>query len=272
MSDWLTEVRAEFDALFELDWRTRVAYLNKRHGLNGDVAFRSSRWAPEFFYGPLHSFERGRWVAVLSLNPHSASDEDVQWHERQEWTADAYWRFLTRQDLRGFDEDAFFYAPFARRLVLLARAAMRQDLASLDEGAFLMSRMAVFESIPYASRKYRTGLISELYSQRDVGCLFARHLWYSAVVGCPPAAILVNGNDAVFAFAEIQEGWEWREVRYPSAHRPEKSLRHWEGVLRTPNGASIPVIGFPQRAQGSHNAAVEIEQLASYVQESVARD
>jgi hypothetical protein len=57
----------------------------------------------------------------------------------------------------------------------------------------------------------------------------------------------------------------WTQEFYASTHLPTKSLWHKQGYVATPNG-DLPVAGFPfLRTRSTHNANVEVADLAARI-------
>lgn len=199
------------------------------------------------------------------------SEENEDWYRQQAWDPQSYWDYLNRRDLRGFAEADYYYARFARPLVKLAGAALVgiADPVS-NEVAILMRRLALFEILPYASKTYvpRPQDAASM-ARSDIGCLIAQDAALGAIGHRRPAAVLVNGNDAVHVWKAVH-GTEWTELRYRSGTNVAKNLRHWEAWF--PSGThSIPVFGFPQlRTRSSHNSNVEVSQLATRIAEVIA--
>ena len=131
-----------------------------------------------------------------------------------------------------------------------------------------MHRMAFFEILPYASKGYvpRPDTAAEMVLT-DPGCQIASQAALGAIEHRRPAAVLVNGNDAVHVFQAVHQ-IAWTERSYKSRWDSAKTLHHSEGSL-TYSGASIPVFGFPQRSRSSHNAYVEVDQMGERIAEVV---
>lgn len=260
MTDWLAglEVR-HADVFGERDWHVHVRDLNRRLGLTDRFAFAESRWAPDFFYGPLPDFAPGQWLAAISLNPKEGSAEDRAWHEAIQWDATSSWRYQTRQDLRGFKPEDFYYRKWAHPFVILeSELALRPELLERPMEAFFSS-VASFEIIPYASHQYASRTWEALGP--DAGCDFAREVAMTVIQECPPVAVVANGLDAVETAAK------WLPFRaplvehvYPSVSSG-RALRHWQGVVSL-GGRDVVFAGFPfMRTQSGHNSYAEIGQL-----------
>jgi hypothetical protein len=84
----------------------------------------------------------------------------------------------------------------------------------------------------------------------------------SSEVSGSPALVFVNGAAAVRGFEALHpRDLRWREVRYPSVDRPDKTLWHCEGHYQGA-GTAVPAIGFPfLRKPAIHNSNAEIAQL-----------
>ncbi len=270
MEPWLADLKERAARLFDRDWIAHVRGLNAAYHLTGRDAFVESRWPPLWFQGDIESIEPGRWVAVLSLNPKTASDRWLDWLEQQEFTPESYWNYLRHIDLRGLDyfRDEYFYVKFDRPLVRLIARAVGEPLPVIaDEVGYKRRRMRSFETIPYASHEYRLGsdtLRSLL--DKDEGCRLAADFTRAVIANGRPAAVLLNGLPAVETFTEAwREAAELRVVEYPSDTRPNRLMKHWEGVLSTPRGP-IPVVGFRQlRTISGHNSDGEVAQLGRYI-------
>ncbi len=271
MAGWPDDARALFDEVYDLDWVAHIRALNTRLGLTGRGKLLEVATTPEFFFGDLDAFRPHEWVAVVSLNPKMMSVEDLAWQASQTWTADSLWQYLTRRDLRGFVERDFYYTKFARPLVILAGAALGIPDPVPDEVSILMRRMGLFETLPYPSDSYVPDAAHALeLSRADVGCRVSLGIAMTAISRCPPAAVLVNGNDAVRVFEALAgPGFSWDERRYQSDSKAGKSLRHSEAHISSEDGP-VPVFGLPHlRTQSGHNSNVEVAQLARRVAEVV---
>ena len=269
MDLWLEDLRSEFDRAFLVDWSQHIRQLNVDLKLSGSDLLVETPRPPEFFWGDLEALQPSQWVAVVSLNPQVYSAKDEAWYQQQDWTPQAYWDYLNRRDLKGFREADYYYTRFARPLVKLAGPALGIVDPVSDEVTILMRRMALFEILPYASRTYvpRPDIASSLVVS-DMGCAIAQQAALGAIKHRRPAAVLINGSDAVHVFAAVHQV-VWTEQRYPSESNAPKSLRHWEAAYESDTG-TVPVFGFPQlRGQSSHNSDVEIQQLASRIAEVV---
>ncbi|MFA7295886.1 MAG: hypothetical protein WC211_01705 [Dehalococcoidia bacterium] len=266
---WIADARAAFDAAYERDWQAHVRALNAAYGLTGDTTLLEVPTTPEFFWGDLGGFRPREWVAVISLNPQLMSADDLVWQQRQPWTPESLWAYLNRRDLREWKPKDFYYTKFARPLVLLAGAAVGDPDPLRDEVGFFMSRVGVFETMPYPSRVYRFSTDDALHlASTDVGCQASLGIALAAIRSCPPAAVLTNGLRAAEVLTAVA-GWHWTEQRYPSVSRASKTLRHWEGTVES-NDGPVPLFGLPHlRTQSSHNSNAEIAQLAERIAEVV---
>lgn len=265
MEPWLEALRRRYiEEYAARDWRAHVSGLNARLGLEGRTRFTESAWPPDFFWGALPRFRPGEWLAAISLNPKEMPESDREWHESQEWTAEAYWDYLCREDLRGWPQSSFYYRKWAHPFVVFL-AELRGDPSMTDrpQDAFFGS-VGSFEIIPYASHEYEAGTFPRMAD--DPGAQFARELALTAIRACPPAAIIANGSDA----ADAVMGWLPLDApaspyRYESASRPGRMLRHSQASI-TLGSVAVPVIGIPfWRTQGGHNSYDEIRQLAREV-------
>lgn len=265
MAASVDELRGRHRVLFEeVDWSAHVRAINERLGLSGRHAFVESGWAPEFFLASLPRFRPREWLAVVSLNPKEGPAEDREWYEAQRWTSDDHWRYLVREDLRGYKPKDYFYRKWAYPLLVLMHGLTGDDelLASPEEA--YCYRVGAFELVPYASHEYAAGthrLVGD-----DVGCEFALEAALTVIRECPPVAIIANGIDAASAVPEhLPLVGPLVEHRYGSSYRPGRMLRHWQGEVSL-GDERVPYVGFPfLRSQGGHNAFDEIRQLASEI-------
>ena len=267
MEPWLTDLRAAFDNVFDLDWSTHIAGLNATHHLTGGNTLATGSHPPEFFWGDLEHFTPREWVAVISLNPQMPSEKDEAWYVRQKWSAESYWQYLNRRDFRNEPEEDYYYSTFARPLVKLTGGALGIPNPTDDPVPILMRRMALFEILPYPSKTYvpRPETAVSLVTS-DPGCALSSKIARGVIEHARPRIVLVNGNDALAVFDAV---WRprWTEQRYASASRATKTLRHWEGAIDA-GGREVPVVGFPQlRTRGGHNSNAEVEQLAARIAE-----
>jgi hypothetical protein len=244
-------------------WDDHVDGLNKDLGLSAEnqrlSTFPRRDLPPSWFIGDVTAVQPDEWVLVFSLNP--ATDDDGQFYAERKWNAESFWNFQTGWLHYWFNHA--FHGPLAR----LASLSLGKPLADSEQVRnFAATAMVFAELCPYSSRTFA---LSESTLERlrevDIACKVEAEMVDLMLAEGQPGLVLVNGNDAVQHFAAtFGEALSWEQKTYVSEFKPGKNLWHMEGMLRA-DGRMTPVIGFPfLKKPATHNATVEIEQLARF--------
>jgi hypothetical protein len=261
---WVGEVWRMLEGILDFRWDTHLDELNTRLGLGVDHRFSTNGPGepPTFFNGDIDKLEPGRWVLVISLNPHQIKQTGTPSpNPRSFATLAEYWDFWRLYNTETWCPS--FYRP----LTCVAAGAIGEDLPRDAEPAFATTRMFFHELCPYASPRFglQPQIVAELV-ENDYGFRIARKILDIAAGKGKPALILVNGNAAVASLAASKGAQvRWSEMVYPSASKPEKRLHHWEGNYRTAHG-QISIAGFPfLHTMGGFNSHIEIAQLIGHL-------
>lgn len=267
---WVDEVWQKVAGVFDDQWNAHLRALNTQLGLTDDHRFAThGPWIPPmWFNGDIEALEPGLWVLAISLNPHRVGEPETPSEPQfdRTFTMAEYWDFWRTYNTNHWYRH--FYGPLAR----VAAGALGKELSRNEEHTFATTQMLFLELCPYASPRFglRPQQVAELAAS-DIGFRMAHDILHLAAGEGHPALILVNGNAAVAAL-DTSEGArvQWSEVVYPSASKPDKRLRHWEGTYRAAHGP-VPIAGFPfLRTMGGFNSHAEISQLISDLRALVA--
>jgi hypothetical protein len=263
---WVGEVWRILEGIVDFQWDAHLDELNTRLGLGVDYRFSTHGpgQPPTFFNGDIDALQPGRWVLAVSLNPHQVRQTGTPSGSpvvRRFATLTEYWNFW-----RIYNTQTWFPG-FYRPLTRVAAGAMGEELSLDNERTYATTRMLFLELCPYASPHFglQPQKVAELVGC-DHGFRIARDILHLAAGEGHPALILVNGNAAVESLAASEgEHVQWSEVVYPSASKPEKRLRHWEGNYGTADG-QVPIAGFPfLHTMGGFNSYIEIAQLIGHL-------
>jgi hypothetical protein len=257
---WMDDVYHMLEDVFHFSWNAHLHALNEHLRLRPEHRFSTHGPSepPTFFNGDIEALQPGRWILVVSLNPHQVK----QPVDRHFATFAEYWNFWRTYNCKTW------YPGFYRPLTRVAAGAMRIELSLEDERTFATTQMLFLELCPYASPRFDLApeRVKELVAG-DPGFRIARRILQLAAGEGHPALILVNGNAAVESLSAVEGGRiEWsKDARYPSESKQGKRLHHREGSYETALG-SVPVAGFPfLHTRQGHNSYVEIAQLASHL-------
>lgn len=266
---WTNEIWRRLEGILDFGWNAHLAELNARFNLGPDYYFsmHGPGEPPTFFNGDVDALQPGRWVLVVSLNPHQVKGVkaplESQFDQRFATLA-AYWDFWRTYNYNT----KTWYASFYRPLVHVAAGALGEEVPQNAEPAFATTRMLFLELCPYYSPRF--GLhpqkVADLV-ECDHGFRIAHDILHIAAGKGQPALILVNGNAAI-ASLDASEGShvKWSDdTRYLSESKQGKWLHHREGVYITAHGP-VPIAGFPfLRTMHGHNSYEEIAQLTSHL-------
>lgn len=238
---WWYPIKSLDEWSHKIDWEQHLIAINERFKLDECHQFKLSisGWPPAWFTGNIETLRPKEWILVVSLNPAMPSPSHYKGVDREN-----SWRFWCEhnRDSSRWDNKTKFFP----RLVNIARLALPQHIAELNDETIASDHMLFLEFCPYASASYpfkrwggQGGALQLAHG--DIGFALNRQIRHIAFLEGKPLLAIVQGEHAR------------NDVRDLQCPRISNAISNVEGIpFKISTGffegyghARVPIVSFP---------------------------
>jgi hypothetical protein len=239
-SPWWKPIKMLDAWAHEIDWEAHISALNQSYGFKGKQELSTSikGWPPAWFTGNMEALQPDKWVLVVSINPaRPISSHYGNINKRNSWH---FWCEHNR-DPRRWDK----HHPFFPRLANLARNALPNEVAVLDDATITSDHMLFLEFCPYASvgepfQSWAGPGRAQEVANGDIGFAINRQIRHLAFLHGRPRIALVQGAYPAYDVKDFQCPSLSQQMLFIG----ETEMKVWQGSFHGANGA-VPILGFP---------------------------